>query len=69
MTPNCISSYNKLIQFRPEQSEAIRKTVNHFQTENRMLWNAKMRFGKTLSALEVIKQCEFRKQLYLLIDP
>ena len=69
LTPNCISSSNKLIQFRPEQSEAIRKTVNHFKTENRMLWNAKMRFGKTLSALEVIKQCEFSKTIILTHRP
>lgn len=27
-----------------------------------------MRFGKTLSALEVIKRCGFKKQSFLLID-
>lgn len=34
-----------------------------------MLWNAKMRFGKTLSALQVIKQCEFKKTIILTHRP
>ena len=35
------------IQFRPEQKEAIKKTLKQYKTMNTMLWNAKMRFGKT----------------------
>ena len=31
LTPNYISSSHQLIEFRPEQSEAIRKTVKHFK--------------------------------------
>ena len=69
LTPNDISYSHRLIQFRPEQSEAIRKTVKHFKTENRMLWNAKMRFGKTLSTLEVIKQSGFSKTIILTHRP
>lgn len=34
-----------------------------------MLWNAKMRFGKTLSALEVIRRCEFKKTIILTHRP
>lgn len=48
------SSYTPII-FRPEQEDAISRTLKQFKTGNRMLWNAKMRFGKTLSALEVSK--------------
>lgn len=44
------------IVFRPEQREAIDKTLRQFRKGNQMLWNAKMRFGKTLSALEVVKE-------------
>lgn len=44
------------IVFRPEQREAIDKTLRQFKKGNQMLWNAKMRFGKTLSALQVIKE-------------
>lgn len=58
------------IVFRPEQKEAIAKTVKKFQHEgSHMLWNAKMRFGKTLSALEVIRQCQFHRTLILTHRP
>lgn len=57
------------IIFRPEQKEAIDKTIKQFKKGDRMLWNAKMRFGKTLSALQVIKQCEFKKTIILTHRP
>ena len=58
------------IQFRPEQSEAIDKTLKQFKKGNQMLWNAKMRFGKTLSALEVVKrQGNFHRVLILTHRP
>lgn len=48
------------IEFRPEQEEAIRRTIAQFSKGNDMLWNAKMRFGKTLTALQVVKLKEFK---------
>ena len=57
------------IVFRPEQMEAIKKTEKHFRKNNRMLWNAKMRFGKTLSALQVIKDMDFTRTLILTHRP
>ena len=57
------------IVFRPEQIEAIKKTVTQFKTNNRMLWNAKMRFGKTLSALQVVKECGFKKTIIITHRP
>lgn len=63
-----LSEYSPII-FRPEQKEAIDRTVKQFRKSNRMLWNAKMRFGKTLSALEVIKRSEFKKTLILTHRP
>lgn len=62
------SNFTPII-FRPEQKEAIEKTIKQFKNGNRMLWNAKMRFGKTLSALEVIRRCEFKKTLILTHRP
>lgn len=62
------SNFTPII-FRPEQKEAIEKTIKQFKNCNRMLWNAKMRFGKTLSALEVIRRCEFKKTLILTHRP
>ena len=46
-----------VIKFRPEQQRAIDDTVEHFckKTGKSYLWNAKMRFGKTLSGLEVAR--------------
>lgn len=44
------------IEFRPEQKDAIDFTLKRFNVTDNVLWNAKMRFGKTLSALEVIKR-------------
>lgn len=58
------------IVFRPEQQEAIRKTVRKFSREgSHMLWNAKMRFGKTLSSLQVVKECQFHRTMILTHRP
>lgn len=58
-----ISHTQTPIIFRPEQQAAIDKTKKQFKKGSQMLWNAKMRFGKTLSALQVAKQMEFTKTL------
>lgn len=65
------SSTNEFIPiiFRPEQKEAIERTVKQFKKNDRMLWNAKMRFGKTLSALEVVKRCGYKKTIILTHRP
>ena len=57
------------IAFRPEQREAIEKTKKQFKKGNQMLWNAKMRFGKTLSALQVVKDMDFSRTLILTHRP
>ena len=57
------------IVFRPEQEEAIKRTVKQFKNNNRMLWNAKMRFGKTLSALQVVKECKFDRTIIITHRP
>lgn len=57
------------IKFRPEQENAIKQTIEIFKTKNDMLWNAKMRFGKTLSALEVIKRQKYKRTLILTHRP
>lgn len=57
------------IVFRPEQREAIEKTKKQFKKGNQMLWNAKMRFGKTLSALQVVKGMDFSRTLILTHRP
>lgn len=65
-----ISDYTEVIEFRPEQLDAIEKTVRKFTSGGTsMLWNAKMRFGKTLSALEVVKRCGFKRTMILTHRP
>lgn len=57
------------IVFRPEQKMAISKTLEQFKHGNKILWNAKMRFGKTLSALEVTKKSKFAKTIIITHRP
>ena len=64
-----ISMEQTPIVFRPEQTRAIEQTIRQFKKSNQMLWNAKMRFGKTLSALEVVKREEFTRTLILTHRP
>ena len=59
------------IKFRPEQDKAIQETVAHFKKTNgkAFLWNAKMRFGKTLSGLEVAKEMDYKSTLIITHRP
>ena len=69
LKPGDITTEQTPIVFRPEQSRAIEMTIKQFRRSNQMLWNAKMRFGKTLSALEVVKQEDFTRTLILTHRP
>lgn len=69
LKPGDITTEQTPIVFRPEQSKAIDMTIKQFKRSNQMLWNAKMRFGKTLSALEVVKQEDFTRTLILTHRP
>ena len=64
-----ITTEKSPIIFRPEQQEAIDKTKKQFKKGNEMLWFAKMRFGKTLSALQVVKDMNFTRTLILTHRP
>lgn len=57
------------IVFRPEQEACIKMAVKHFQVADKFLMNAKMRYGKTLVTLEIVKQCGFRKTIILTHRP
>jgi hypothetical protein len=64
-----ISHEQTPIVFRPEQRDAIDRTIKQFKKGNKMLWNAKMRFGKTLSALQVVKEEGYARTLILTHRP
>ena len=57
------------IKLRPEQENAITKTKDVFKKKNNMLWNAKMRFGKTLTSLQLIKDEKYQKVLIMTHRP
>ena len=62
---------------RPEQEEAVNKTVAYFRSAKqdapdrapKFLWNAKMRFGKTFAAYELAKRMGLKKVLVLTFKP
>lgn len=57
------------IVLRPEQVAAVKKTEKAFKKYTTMLWNAKMRFGKTLSALQLIKEEGYQHVLIMTHRP
>ena len=72
------------IEFRPEQVEAITKALRQFCTSTgrsedrtytpldkfrQFLWNAKMRFGKTLCALELARRMGVKRTLIVTHRP
>ena len=62
---------------RPEQEEAVDKTIEYFQAASKepgnraakFLWNAKMRFGKTFAAYQLAKKMGMKKVLILTFKP
>lgn len=66
---NEITTTHDPIVFRPEQLKAIHDTKAQFRKGDRMLWNAKMRFGKTLTALQVAKEMGYKKTIILTHRP
>ncbi|WP_076461712.1 Eco57I restriction-modification methylase domain-containing protein [Limosilactobacillus caccae] len=57
------------IVLRPEQDAAVKKTEKAFKSYDKMLWNAKMRFGKTLSALQLVKDEKYQHVLIMTHRP
>lgn len=67
--PGDVSAKLNPIVFRPEQQAAIDKTQKVFRRGSQMLWNAKMRFGKTLCALCVARDMEMKRTMILTHRP
>lgn len=59
----------KQITLRQEQKDAVDRTLRIFKTQNRMLWDCKMRFGKTVSAYELIRQGKYQKTIVVTHRP
>ena len=61
---------------RPEQQAAVEKTAAYFREFQReegitphFLWNAKMRFGKTFAAYQLVKEMGWKRVLVLTFKP
>ena len=67
--PGDVSTTQNPIVLRPEQQAAVEKTKKQFRRSNQMLWNAKMRFGKTLCALRVARDLEMQRTIILTHRP
>lgn len=58
------------ISLRDEQKDAVKKTIKRFKSgHNRMLWYAKMRFGKTLTAMSLVKEMDFKRTIIITHRP
>lgn len=57
---------------REEQTKAVNKTIDYFESHPdhpKMLWNAKPRFGKTLTAYDLVRQMHLQNVLILTNRP
>lgn len=66
-----LSSRQDSFKMRPDQQKAVDKAYKYF-TENKgniFLWDAKMRFGKTFCAYQLIKKLKAKKVLVVTYKP
>lgn len=68
---DCTSGAVIPYQLRDEQNEAVEQTLAYFHSHEKgeFLWNAKPRFGKTLSAYELCKRLEAKNILIVTNRP
>lgn len=65
-----IVPYTEPFILRDEQRAAVDKTLKRFRSGGKvMLWNAKMRFGKTPTALQVVKEMSFHRTIIITHRP
>ncbi|MCR5496413.1 MAG: Eco57I restriction-modification methylase domain-containing protein [Paludibacteraceae bacterium] len=69
LTPDQKSEGKSPVAFRPEQLKAIEQTKKVLKNGDKMLWNAKMRMGKTLTSLEVVRQMGFHRTIIVTHRP
>ncbi len=57
------------IVLREEQQDAVDRTLTAYRKFDKMLWNAKMRFGKTLTAYELVRSGKYQKTIVVTHRP
>ena len=63
------TSPQRKITLREEQHACIAKTKRVFKNGDRMLWDCKMRFGKTVTAYSLVKDLQYQKVLVVTHRP
>ena len=69
LLPGDVTTNMTPIILRREQRDAVDRTKKRLAKSGRMLWNAKMRFGKTLAALQLIKEENYKRTLIITHRP
>ena len=72
-----LENRTQTFKMRPEQAEAVEKTIAYFNAMNsersggipKFLWNAKMRFGKTFATYQLAKKMGLKRVLILTFKP
>lgn len=59
----------KKIKLRDEQEANVNYTISMFEKYDTMLWDCKMRYGKTVTAYELIKRKGFKKVIVITHRP
>ena len=69
LSPKEITKGQTPYLLRPEQHDAVERTLKRFKQGDKMLWNAKMRFGKTVCALRVAKEMALKRTIIVTHRP
>lgn len=64
-----IAPPQKAIKLREEQERNVEYTIKMFDKYDTMLWDCKMRYGKTVTAYELIKRKGFKKVIVITHRP
>lgn len=64
-----VAPKKRAITLRDEQMDCVNQTLRVFRKENSMLWNCKMRFGKTVTAYALIKKAGYQKVIVVTHRP
>lgn len=59
----------RAITLRDEQMDCVNRTLTIFRKQNSMLWNCKMRFGKTVTAYALVKKANYQKVIVVTHRP
>lgn len=69
LSPSEKPHIDESITLRAEQRKAVENTLSAFRSSDYMLWNCKMRFGKTVSAYDLIKRGGYQKSIVVTHRP